>query len=238
MLHQQIPIAQFPPSQMMSRAAALPRPAPARALADPPGLDVPGMSITVRSGQTIYRDGDPSTYCYRLVSGGARIVKLVADGRRGICEFVMPGDYLGLEAGPIYACSAEAVTHSILWRYRRRDIEANLQRNTSSALGLVRILARAVETSRRRAAYSCRMSASERVARFLLDLADRLPHAKDGEIQLPMARSDIGDYLGIATETVSRVFTSLRAQGAIALSGTRGVRLLDRELLEDIHDET
>jgi CRP/FNR family nitrogen fixation transcriptional regulator len=235
MLQQQIRISRSLPPPLMSLAESAPRTAAGPRSGEHSGLEASGERVVVRAGQAIYADGEPATYCYKLVSGGARIVKLISDGRREICEFAVAGDYLGLEAGLTHGCSAEAVVHSVLLRYHRRDVDAILKQNAASAFKVCQILARAVESSRKRAAYLCRMSADERVACFLLDLADRLPDPEDDEIELPMARSDIADYLGLATETISRVLTRLKNQGVIALEGTRGVRLLDREFLVGAH---
>jgi CRP/FNR family transcriptional regulator, nitrogen fixation regulation protein len=77
-----------------------------------------------------------------------------------------------------------------------------------------------------------RQNAIERVAAFLIDLSDR----QDGlrEIELPMTRADIGDYLGLTIETVSRVFSRLRQKGVIRLPSLRSVEILRPQALEDL----
>src|SRR5581483_3699779 len=72
-----------------------------------------------------------------------------------------------------------------------------------------------------------RRSASERLASFLIDLADRLdgPGPGRAEFDLPMSRQDIADYLGLTIETVSRTLTQLQADGLVRLCGVRRVRL-------------
>jgi CRP/FNR family transcriptional regulator len=80
-----------------------------------------------------------------------------------------------------------------------------------------------------------RKTAEERIASFLLAMAER----SGGErFVLPMTRADIADYLGLTIETVSRIFTQLRTDGLIALRGTSEVVIADREALEDIADGT
>jgi len=81
-----------------------------------------------------------------------------------------------------------------------------------------------------------RKTAQERVASFLLGLIRRQERlGRDGKaIRLTMTRCDIADYLGLTTETVSRTFTNLRADGFIELDGTTLVRALDREALRHI----
>jgi CRP-like cAMP-binding protein len=66
-------------------------------------------------------------------------------------------------------------------------------------------------------------SAQERVASFLLEMADRT--ASVGSVELPMPRRDIADYLGLTIETVSRTLTLLEGQAAIALPSARRVQI-------------
>lgn len=194
-----------------------------------------GSRVTIPAGQTLFADGEAAKYCYKILSGGVRIVKLISDGRRQICEFALPGDTIGLEAGLTHDCSAEAVADTQVLRYSHAEVEAKLTHDPATAVKVCRILARNVEAARRRSAYICRMTAEEKIASFLLDLADRDEDDEDNDhVCLPMSRSDIGDYLGLATETVSRVLTRLRARKVIALIDTRDIKLLDRDALEDM----
>ena len=75
-------------------------------------------------------------------------------------------------------------------------------------------------------------TANERVAGFLLDMADRSTEVD--EIELPMSRQEIGDHLGLTLETVSRAFSKFEALAVIGLPSSRQVKLLDRAALERI----
>ena len=81
------------------------------------------------------------------------------------------------------------------------------------------------------------MPARERVAAFLLDFAERLDAGATSsgghpvDLLLPMTRADIGSYLGLELETVSRTLSKLQREGAIGLNG-RQVRIVDRAMLE------
>ena len=77
-----------------------------------------------------------------------------------------------------------------------------------------------------------RKTAMERVATFLLEMDRRL--AKTGMIALPMCRRDIGDYLGLTLETVSRALSELQQQGVLGLSGARQIVLRNRDRLADL----
>jgi len=81
-----------------------------------------------------------------------------------------------------------------------------------------------------------RKTAHERMASFLLSTADRqerLGGSRD-RVQLPMTRGDIADYLGLTTETVSRVLTSLKKRGWILLKSNSEVQVAERDALEEL----
>jgi CRP/FNR family nitrogen fixation transcriptional regulator len=76
-------------------------------------------------------------------------------------------------------------------------------------------------------------TAKERVAAFLLEMAERVPGG--GQVELPMSRQDIADYLGLTIETVSRTLTELARAAAIELPTTRRVVLRNRAALAKLH---
>jgi CRP/FNR family nitrogen fixation transcriptional regulator len=77
-----------------------------------------------------------------------------------------------------------------------------------------------------------RQNAIERVAAFLVDMAERQGGLR--QVELPMSRMDIGDYLGLTIETVSRVFTRLKDKGVIRLLGLRSLEILKQDVLLDM----
>lgn len=81
----------------------------------------------------------------------------------------------------------------------------------------------------------CHKSAQERIAWFLLEMSRRSGGA--GTFVLPMTRADIADYLGLVIETVSRVFTQLKAAGTISIRNINRISLVDRGALEEATGE-
>jgi CRP/FNR family nitrogen fixation transcriptional regulator len=77
-----------------------------------------------------------------------------------------------------------------------------------------------------------RQNALERVAAFLADMAERQGGLR--QVELPMSRNDIADYLGLTIETVSRVFTRLKHDGVIRLPSLRSVEIVKRQALHDL----
>lgn len=77
-----------------------------------------------RRDQEIYAEGEPALYCYRVITGAVRLVKLLEDGRRQVIEFLLPGDHIGFDLLAQHEYSAEAVSDTTLRCYPRRRVEA------------------------------------------------------------------------------------------------------------------
>ena len=78
-----------------------------------------------------------------------------------------------------------------------------------------------------------RITALEKVGSFILEMAARISQGHGDSVALPVSRYDIADYLAVSVETVSRSLTDLTHRGVIKLSGTRTVKIMDRNALED-----
>jgi len=146
----------------------------------------------------------------------------------------VPGDMLGFETQGEYYFSAEAVTDAVLMRYSRRNAELLINENPAAARFVRSMTAATLQGAYERMVLLCHKSAQERVAWFLLEMADRSKVRGDGCVELPMTRSDIADYLGMVIETVSRVLTQLKQSGVIVMKSVNRIALVDREGLEDI----
>jgi len=182
----------------------------------------PHQVMLCRPNKEIYGQGERATALYQVEFGAVRIYRLLADGRRQISAFHVAGDVFGFEADGHHHFFAEAICNSGI-RIYRLPVGLNL---SSEILPLaLQALVRAQE----HLLVIGRQNAAERVAAFLLDLSDRqggLP-----EVELSMSRTDIGDYLGLTIETVSRIFSKFRSQGYLRLRGTRVVEILRPEAL-------
>lgn len=204
-------------SQSLAFAHTLRTPAPSASDSDP--IKLIGAARTYARDQAVFGEGDGAGYVYKVVSGAVRTFRILADGRRQVEEFYLPGDVFGFELGDERRTAAEALSDAVLIVARRATV-------TSDADNAGRVLTYALRELGRRQTHVVtlgRRSAIEKVASFLLDLAERLD--ADRELELPMSRQDIADYLGLTIETVSRTLTQLQADGLIALSGCRRVRL-------------
>lgn len=194
-----------------------------------------GTRITVRRGQEITAEGMTTEYCYCIVSGNVRLVKLMADGRRQVCEFLVPGDFIGLENQQQNYFSAEAVAETVLMRYPLRQVEGLIAATPALARHMHAVTAGILQRAYERMVLVCHKTAHERIAWFLLEMMKR--SAGDDSVVLPMTRADIADYLGLVIETVSRVLTQFKHSGLIAIRNVNRIVLLDRDALEAARGE-
>jgi CRP/FNR family nitrogen fixation transcriptional regulator len=183
--------------------------------------------VTFDRDDEIVFQGDDAEYCYEVASGCVRTVRLLEDGRRQVGEFLFAGDLLGCDSAQQYEFGAEAVTPATLRRYRAVAIEERADSDLAFAQRLRRHSAGQIRAARGRLILLGRKTASERIASFLIEMQTRLRPSAPGAIELPMARGDIADYLGLTVETVCRGLTEMRQLGIIAVDRTR-VTILDR----------
>jgi CRP/FNR family transcriptional regulator, nitrogen fixation regulation protein len=193
-------------------------------------LEQIGTRRSLARDEEIYLEGDQADCWYKVVSGTVRICKLLADGRRHIAEFCFVGDYFGLPPAGTRLFSAEAVSDVVVIRLPQRAADRLIDEDPRLARRLCEVTLRDLAHAQTRMLLLGRMTASERVASFLLEISERRDarHALD----LSMSRNDIADYLGLTIETVCRVLSALKREGVIAIPTPHRIELRDREGLE------
>lgn len=195
-----------------------------------PGLVLQGTRMHFQRNEEIFGQGEAADYVYRVVSGAVRTIRFSSDGRRQILNFYLPGDVFGLEYGNQHTLSAEAVADADLSLVRRSLIDTAATQDAAAARALIAMIQRQLQNAQEHALVLGRKGAGERVAAFLLQFSDRV--TAQCEIDLPMSRADIADYLALTIETVSRAFTQMERDHTIALPSSRHVVVRDRCALE------
>jgi CRP/FNR family nitrogen fixation transcriptional regulator len=226
-------------TQTTSRAGSFKQPAVALRQAPRAGKERPagaielmGALVPFARNTEIYGENEPAEYLYKVVSGTVRTYKVLVDGRRQIGGFYLPGDMFGLETGDEHAFSAEAITDSKIIVIKRSALVALAARDNEVARQMWELTARELQRAQDRILVLIK-SAQERVAGFLLEMADRA--SEGGAVELPMSRQDIADYLGLTIETVSRTLTQLERTATIELPSSRRILLRNRSALNRLN---
>jgi CRP/FNR family nitrogen fixation transcriptional regulator len=190
---------------------------------------VVASEFSYNKDEEIYGEGEPSEYLYQIISGAVRTYKLLSDGRRQISAFHLPGDVFGLDPGSEHRLTAEAITNTTVRLVPRRNLEKAAASNVQVARNLWTITASDLRHAEDHMLLLGRKTAMERVATFLLEMDRRL--ARADMMALPMCRRDIGDYLGLTLETVSRALSQLNDEGILMFSSARQIALRNRQRL-------
>lgn len=190
-------------------------------------------TVHCEPGQAAFHEGDPAESVFNVVSGTMKLYKLLPDGRRLITGFLFPGDFLGIALHDTYAYTAEAVELAHLCRFPRRRLILLMEEIPLLEHRMLGHAADELVAAQDQMLLLGRKTAKERIASFLLMLAERAARLgqRENPIRVPMGRADMADYLGLTTETVSRTLTQLRNSGIIATKDRGRIEVKAREAL-------
>jgi CRP/FNR family transcriptional regulator len=190
----------------------------------------------VEAKEFVFAEGDPTTHLFRVETGAIALYRVLVDGRRQIVGFAYPGDLIGLGAEGAHAMNAQAIKSTRLRCLPIGPLHQSASRDAALAFKLYEAMTRELAATRDLMLITGQRSAMERVVGFLLAFSRR--NERNGQdpavIELPMTRADIGDFLGLTIETVSRTFTKLKAIGLIELPQSNRVKLTDIDELESL----
>jgi CRP/FNR family nitrogen fixation transcriptional regulator len=176
-----------------------------------------GVRMAFARSEEIYAQDDEVELLYQVVRGVVRTSRLTADGRRQVGDFYYQGDLFGLEPGPDHRFAAEALDDCEVLAVRRSAVRAFAG---DAALDRAILEAQRLEMERlqEHVVMLGRKSARERVASFLMSIAQR---QTEDHADLAMGRQDIADYLGLTIETVSRMLTQLQGEAIVEFPSSR-----------------
>jgi CRP/FNR family transcriptional regulator len=192
----------------------------------------------VEAKEFVFAEGDPTTHLFRVETGAVALYKILADGRRQIVGFAYPGDLIGLGSQGEHVMNAQAIKATRLRCMAVAALHRSAAKDPTVGFRLYEALARELAATRDLMLTTGQRSATERVVGFLLAFSRR--NERNGQdpsdFELPMTRADIGDFLGLTIETVSRTFTKLRTLGLIELPQSNRVKLANIDELESLAD--
>jgi CRP/FNR family transcriptional regulator len=184
------------------------------------------------AGEALIWEGDQAGQIFDVLEGVLRVYKILPDGRRAIMGFVYPGDVFGVSYQHRSLFTAEAVTAVKVRRFSRERFFSLASQSPDLLSQLFALLCDKMSAAHEQMLLLGRKSAEERVVSFLLAVHRKC--AAGNEIELPMSRLDMADYLGLTIETVSRMMTSLARRGLIHATGRHKIALRRLSALRDI----
>jgi CRP/FNR family nitrogen fixation transcriptional regulator len=194
-----------PPRALLAKSFTRPRPVT---------LHTPGTEI--------YAQGEAAGTLYRIEFGAVRICRLMADGRRQVVAFHIAGETFGFEGGKVRSFFAECIVSTGL-------TTVEIDRDGRYSPELMELALKEMVRAQEHLLVVGKQCALEKLAVFLVDLAERQGGLDC--IDLPMTRTDIGDYLGMTIETVSRNLSKLRSEGVLRLRSSRSIEILKPQRL-------
>ncbi len=181
-------------------------------------------------GDHLFVSGEVFASIYAVHSGSIKTYSLTEDGREQVTGFFLPGELVGLDAigSGVQTSSARALQTTSVCEIPFNELETLGEQIPTLPKQLLRIMSREMHQDQLLLMLLGKRSADERLAAFLLSLSQRFGQRgySSTEFNLSMSRNDIANYLGLAVETVSRLFSRLQEEGILAVR-SRHIRLLD-----------
>lgn len=189
-----------------------------------------------RRGEPIFRRGDQDRFLYSVRSGSVKLTRHRVVGEEQVLGFYFPGDVFGFDglSTPQRENEAQAMQDCLLCRVPLVELTSG-QHSTHSLHRTFRLFGDAALNCQDHAALVNQRHASTRLAAFLLDIANRVGTDVNLTLSLPMSRQDIGSYLGLSVETVSRRLCDLERDQLIAIDDKRTcLRIVNLERLQQL----
>ncbi|MFL1461144.1 Crp/Fnr family transcriptional regulator [Roseococcus sp. DSY-14] len=216
-----------------SRLTGLCQPLDAAALDD---ISADSERFAQPARSVLFREGDQASRAFSISSGVVKLSRLLADGKQQVVGFRFPGDIVGYGAAATYPYDAELLTSGAFCKIERRRLDTLLRRYPVMERRLLDMCLAELAATQEHLVTVGRRSAEARVASFLLGLEEawRRRGALPDPLPMPMTRSDIGDFLGLTLETVSRTFTAFKKAKWVEEPAHQKLRIRDRQTLADL----
>jgi len=196
-----------------------------------------GHRVKLKKGESLYRAGDAFVALYATRLGSLKTTVLTEDGREQVSGYHMLGDVVGLDGigTDRHGCEAVALEDTEMCVLPFERLETLAREVPALQHNLYQFLSREISRDHSVMLLLGSMRAEERLAVFLLNLSDRYRRRgySSTEFVLRMTREEIGSYLGLTLETVSRLFSRFQEEGLVQVQG-RAVKLLDLAALREL----
>jgi len=203
-------------------------------------LSTIGRTRKMNAGESLIWEGEDSVLVANVIEGVLKLSTNTEDGREQIVGVVYPSDFIGRPFGGTTGHGVTALTDAKVCVFARKDFDGFAREHPKLEHKLLERPLGELDRTRRWMLLLGRKSASEKMARFLIEMSERLSNVgckiefglpEQRTLTLPFSRQQIADVLGLTIETVSRQFTRLKNEGIIDLPSRRDVVILDMDAL-------
>jgi CRP/FNR family transcriptional regulator, nitrogen fixation regulation protein len=195
-------------------------------------LDESATIVKCHRGQEIPNNSGPAGHWYYVIVGAVRHCTIRSDGRRQIVDLMLPRDFFFVSDNKREDTIEAIAEETVLASYPGGRVEMLAEREPKFARELREVTFQSLSRSQEQLLILGGVTALEKVGSFLLALDGRAMDGR-GQVELPVTRYDIAEYLAVSVETVCRAITDLQQRGVITLAGKRTVKILNRGALEE-----
>jgi CRP/FNR family transcriptional regulator, anaerobic regulatory protein len=196
--------------------------------------DIMRRGRPLKRGEHLYRASDSFESIYAVRSGAVKTYALSEDGEEQVTGFYLPGEIVGMDgiSTAHHMSSAKTLETSSVCEIPFQRLEELSSQIPTLQHHFFSLMSREIQADRELHMLLSKKAADDRIASLLLSISSRQQRRglSGQRLRLPMSRYDIANYLGLAVETVSRVFTRFQQQGLLSVEG-REVEILNREAL-------
>ena len=210
-----------------------------RALLDKDARAMLAIIATVsryKKGELIYQEGARADHIFNIISGVVKSCRSQPNRKQQVMGFLFPHDLFGLAELGKYVNSASAVTQVILYKMPTAALEARMRRNPSLDFQVICRLCHDLREAQQHAILLSKHRAVAKLGLFLqmLEAHQATEGTCSQEIQVPMARTDIGAYVNMSPEAVTRSLWALVRRGVISVRDRHHIKIIDRAGLEEV----
>ena len=199
--------------------------------------DIIKRSRPIHAGEHIYRTGDGFTSIFAVRSGSIKTYLLDDDGVEQVTGFYLPGEILGFDGigNNTHGCNVVSMETSTVCEIPFERIEELSLQIPVLQRHFFQLMSQQIESDHQMMMTLSKKNAEGRVTTLLVSLSNRFSrrNLSAKSLRLPMSRMDIGNFLGLTIETVSRTFSRLQKEGIINVDG-REIHINDNEKLHSV----
>jgi CRP-like cAMP-binding protein len=199
------------------------------------GLDNRRRSVRqFAAHQHLFYEGDDKTHLFIITSGWVKLYRTLINGQRQVVGFANAGSILGLEADADQSNGCEAITAVTAYAIPSGSVSELCRRDSVFAEQMLRQVGRQLGAAQAQLASVGTQSADQKLATFLISIADLCGTEGGDEFDLPMRRGDMAEFLGLRLETVSRKMSEFQRRGWIEMSSLYHCRIVRPDILDDL----